>query len=40
MEMVQPSPASEKRGEKATFVVKILFRQHTNWQETVLWCEK
>ncbi len=40
MELVKPSPTFKKTGERATFVVKILFRQHTSWQGTVLWCEK
>ena len=39
VEIVQPSPESREIGKKATFVVKILFRQHTSWQGTVLWCE-
>jgi len=28
------------RGAKATFELKILFRQHTSWQGTVVWREK
>ena len=40
IEVVQPSPETKRKGQKATFVVKILFRQHTSWQGTVLWCEK
>ena len=40
VKMIQPSPELEKRGKRANFVVKILFRQHTSWQGTVLWCEK
>ena len=37
------SVASEnqyKKGKKATFVVKILFRQHTSWQGSVTWLEE
>lgn len=40
MEKGQPLPAIPKKGTKATFVLKILFRQHTSWQGTVMWCEK
>lgn len=40
VEIVQPLPEAKKIGKKATFVIKILFRQHTSWQGTVLWCEK
>ena len=29
-----------KKGEKATFVIKILFRQHTSWQGTITWVEE
>lgn len=40
MQIVQPSSESKKKGQMGTFVVKMLFRQHTSWQGTVLWCEK
>ena len=30
----------EKRGEKATFVVQVQFRQNATWQGTVTWTEK
>ena len=30
----------EKRGEKATFVVQVQFRQNATWQGTVTWAEK
>lgn len=40
MELVNPPSTIQKGGKRATFVVKILFRQHTSWQGTVLWCEK
>ena len=29
-----------RKGELATFAVKILFRQHTSWQGSVTWLEK
>lgn len=38
--VVPAAPEESKSGKEATFVVKILFRQHTSWQGTVLWCEK
>ena len=28
------------KGEKATFLVQVKFRQHTTWQGQVLWAEK
>lgn len=31
---------TSRRGESATFLVKILFRQHTSWQGTVTWMEE
>ena len=34
-----PPPASPK-GICATFVLKILFRQHASWQGSVIWKEK
>ena len=40
MDIVQPSPECKRMGQRATFVVNILFRQHTSWQGTVTWCEK
>lgn len=30
----------QRKGMSATFVVKILFRQHTSWQGTVTWIEE
>lgn len=35
-----PADGTQKRGKSATFVVKILFRQHTSWQGTVTWIEE
>ena len=29
-----------RQGYRATFMVKILFRQHTSWQGTITWLEK
>lgn len=40
MELENPSSTTKKAGKRATFVVKILFRQHTSWQGTIMWCEK
>lgn len=33
-------PVAARRGECATFELKILFRQHTSWQGTVVWKER
>ena len=30
---------NKQKGELATFVVKVLFRQHTSWQGSVVWQE-
>ncbi len=40
IELNKPSNTVKRTGKKATFVVNILFRQHSSWQGTVLWCEK
>ena len=32
-------PAASRKGERATFELKILFRQHASWQGTVTWLE-
>ena len=29
-----------RKGNLATFMVKVLFRQHTSWQGTITWLEK
>ena len=29
-----------RRGELATFIVKVLFRQHSSWQGSVVWQEE
>lgn len=31
--------ASAERGERGTFVVRLLFRQHASWQGEVTWLE-
>ncbi|MEG0803364.1 MAG: hypothetical protein RSF90_00260 [Pygmaiobacter sp.] len=31
---------SKERGEKATFIVQVQFRQNATWQGTVTWAEK
>ena len=28
------------KGKVATFTIRVLFRQHTSWQGTILWLEK
>lgn len=33
-------PVAARKGERATFELKILFRQHTSWQGTVVWKER
>ena len=30
---------AEQTGEQATFIVRLLFRQHASWQGTVAWLE-
>ena len=35
-----PPPAWIRRGEKATFEVQVIFRQHTSWQGVVVWLER
>lgn len=35
-----PADGAIKKGKAATFVVKILFRQHTSWQGTITWMEE
>lgn len=39
MKVIKPLPEAKERGKKGTFIVKLLFRQHTSWQGTVRWCE-
>lgn len=34
------SPTSVRRGVKATFDLRVLFRQHTSWQGVVHWRER
>lgn len=33
------SPAGERMGKRATFAVRILFRQNASWQGSVTWLE-
>ena len=33
-------PPAIRRGEKATFEVRVLFRQHTSWQGVITWLER
>lgn len=37
--LAQPIP-QDKRGEIATFHVKVIFRKHATWQGSVLWIDK
>ena len=36
----EPQERLCRNGKTATFVVKILFRQHTSWQGSVTWLEE
>ena len=36
---LSPRTESIEEGEKATFTLKLLFRQNASWQGSVLWCE-
>ena len=36
----ESQPAGPRRGDRATFELKILFRQHASWQGTVVWKER
>ncbi len=38
--MEEERPAASRKGESATFELKILFRQHASWQGTVVWRER
>ena len=33
-------PGTIRKGEKATFLIQVLFRQHTSWQGLVNWKEQ
>ena len=35
-----PVPAGTRRGNRATFELNVLFRQHSSWQGTLLWREQ
>ena len=35
-----PDDGALRKGQTATFVVKILFRQHASWQGTIVWMEE
>lgn len=34
------SGAEERRGKRATFDIRVLFRQHASWQGSVIWVEE
>ena len=36
----EKAPNSLKTGKKATFSLRILFRQNASWQGSVLWCDE
>ena len=40
LKMMDPENVNEKRGEEATFVLHIKYRQNATWQGTVTWAEK
>ena len=35
-----PQPSRFRRGEKATFELTVLFRQHSSWQGVLTWTEQ
>jgi hypothetical protein len=35
-----PPLSQMRRGAEATFEIRVIFRQHTSWQGTILWLEK
>ena len=35
-----PAEDTPRKGRSATFVVRILFQQHTSWQGTISWLEE
>ena len=35
-----PDDGALRKGQTATFVVRILFRQHASWQGTIVWMEE
>ena len=39
VKIVEPSSSVPKNGNKATFVLRILFRQNASWQGSVKWVE-
>ena len=36
----EESPVTIRRGARATFEIRVIFRQHTSWQGIILWKEK
>ena len=40
IQIEKPLSAEFRKGKEATFIVRILFRQHASWQGTVMWCDK
>ncbi|HIQ58404.1 MAG TPA: hypothetical protein IAB22_03050 [Candidatus Merdivicinus intestinavium] len=37
---MEKNPKEPERGEKATFLVHVQFRQHATWQGNITWVEK
>ena len=35
-----PTPSDLRKGAKATFELKVLFRQHSSWQGVITWKER
>ena len=40
LKLESPADGKFRKGSLATFVVKVLFRQHTSWQGSVTWVEQ
>ena len=38
--LMEKNPKEPERGEKATFLVHVQFRQHATWQGNITWVEK
>ena len=37
---LSPAPAPHRKGALATFLIRILFRQHSSWQGSVFWADR
>jgi len=36
---VLPQQMAPGKGRASTFILRILYRQHSSWQGTIRWCE-